>query len=122
MARSCRWRGGGDGGRADLPGGGSPPAQGGLVGQEIHSVLTVLRNDLARLSAPGKGDRLVQFLYSQMPYHPQRIEKGTAWTVETTAALAVPAEPAEAVAAANPVAAPVARHSGSRRRKRRRRS
>jgi hypothetical protein len=27
---------------------------------------------------------LVQFLYTQLPYHPQRIENGTAWTVETS--------------------------------------
>jgi hypothetical protein len=26
--------------------------------------------------------RLVQFLYTQLPYHPERIEAATAWTVE----------------------------------------
>lgn len=74
------------------------PVHGGFVGQEIHSGLTVLRDDLGAFIGPGKADRLRMFVYSQLPYHPQRIEKGTAWTVETTAALAVPAESAPAVA------------------------
>jgi hypothetical protein len=31
--------------------------------------------------APGRGDRFVQLLYSQLPYHPERIEPATRWTV-----------------------------------------
>ena len=33
-------------------------------------------------TTPGRGDRLVQFIYTQLPYHPERIETGTSWTVE----------------------------------------
>lgn len=33
------------------------------------------------MTGPDKRDRLTQFLYTQLPYHPQRIEKMTAWTV-----------------------------------------
>jgi hypothetical protein len=40
--------------------------------------------------APGKGDRLLQLLYSQLPYHPERVEKGTVWSCELTAPLAIP--------------------------------
>ena len=37
---------------------------------------------LPEFTAPGRGDRLVQFIYTQLPYHPERIETGTAWTVD----------------------------------------
>ena len=71
-----------------------PPAKGGFLRQEFNSGLNAARSDLALYIAPGKGDRLLQFLYGRIPYHPQRIEKGTSWTVETTAALDMPAQPA----------------------------
>ena len=35
----------------------------------------------ALVTAPGRKDRLVQLLYRQLPYHPQRIESQTMWTV-----------------------------------------
>ena len=71
-----------------------PPAKGGFLRQEFNMGVAVARDDLALFTAPGKGDRLKQFVYTQIPYHPQRIEKGTAWTVETSASLAIPAQPA----------------------------
>ncbi|HEY5254179.1 MAG TPA: hypothetical protein VIJ53_05990 [Acidobacteriaceae bacterium] len=33
------------------------------------------------VTAPGRKDRMVQLLYRQLPYHPQRIETATMWTV-----------------------------------------
>jgi hypothetical protein len=33
------------------------------------------------VTTPGRKDRLVQLLYKQLPYHPQRIESATMWTV-----------------------------------------
>ena len=33
------------------------------------------------VTAPGRKDRMVQLLYRQLPYHPQRIESATMWTV-----------------------------------------
>ncbi|MDP9038049.1 MAG: hypothetical protein M3O02_02090 [Acidobacteriota bacterium] len=71
-----------------------PPSHGGLVRRQLHSGLTVARDNLALFLSPGKGARLLQFVYSQLPYHPQRIEPGTAWTVETSAPLTIPAQPA----------------------------
>ena len=71
-----------------------PPARGGIVRQEFNAGLNAARSDLAAFISPGKGDRLLQFLYSQIPYHPQRIEKGTSWTIETSAPVDVPAQPA----------------------------
>ncbi len=46
-----------------------------------------LLTDAAVITAPGKGDRLVQLFYRQLPYHPERIETDTAWIVELTAPL-----------------------------------
>lgn len=70
-----------------------PPSRGGLFHQEIHAGLTIARADLQQFLAPGKASRLLQFLYSQLPFHPQRIEPGTAWTLEINAPLAIAAEP-----------------------------
>ncbi|MDE3186822.1 MAG: hypothetical protein KGM96_04770 [Acidobacteriota bacterium] len=62
-----------------------------------------LHDRLAYFTAPGKGDRALQLLYHQLPYHPERIEAHTAWSFELTAPLMVPdaprAAPAEAIAA-----------------------
>lgn len=33
------------------------------------------------VTAPGRKDRLVQLLYRQLPYHPERIEATTMWTI-----------------------------------------
>jgi hypothetical protein len=71
-----------------------PAAKGGFLRREFDSVLNAARSDLAFYIAPGKGDRFLQFVYGRIPYHPQRIEKGTSWTIETTAALDLPAQPA----------------------------
>jgi hypothetical protein len=71
-----------------------PPAKGGFLRRQFNSGLSAARADVASFTAPGKADRLLQFLYARLPYHPQRIEKGTSWTVETTAALDLPAQPA----------------------------
>ncbi|HWA95455.1 MAG TPA: hypothetical protein VG844_12710 [Terracidiphilus sp.] len=38
----------------------------------------------------GRSDRMLQVFYHQLPYHPQRINKGTAWTLELTQPLTVP--------------------------------
>jgi hypothetical protein len=60
------------------------------------------RDEAQLVTSPGRMDRLKQFLYKQLPYHPQRIEKGTAWSVYLSAPLdlapwhAVPDPPAGA--------------------------
>jgi hypothetical protein len=45
---------------------------------------------VAYVTAPGRGDRALQALYHQLPYHPERIPAHTAWTFELTAPLALP--------------------------------
>jgi hypothetical protein len=71
-----------------------PPAKGGFLRREFDSGVAAVRGDIAAFTAPGKDDRLLQFIYGRLPYHPQHIEKGTSWTVETASALDVPAQPA----------------------------
>ena len=43
--------------------------------QQVKQTATVF-------TAPDRGDRLLQFIYTQLPYHPQRVESGTSWMVE----------------------------------------
>jgi hypothetical protein len=75
-----------------------PPSKGGFIHQEFSTGLSAARSDLAFYIAPGKVDRLLQWVYGRLPYHPQHIDKGTSWTVETTATLDLPAQPAPALA------------------------
>jgi hypothetical protein len=42
------------------------------------------KDTVALVTAPGRRDRLVQLLYRQLPYHPERIEAATMWTVTLT--------------------------------------
>ena len=50
-----------------------------------------LHEQVAYFTAPGKGDRALQLLYHQLPYHPQRIDAHTAWSFELTASVDLPA-------------------------------
>lgn len=70
-----------------------PPRKGGFVHRQFDNGIQILRDQLAFFTAPGKRDRFTQLLYTQLPYHPQRIEKGTAWTVETAGPLTIPPQP-----------------------------
>ena len=67
---------------------------GSIVTQQIDSIKQQVKDEVALVTAPGKTDRLVQFLYKQLPYHPERIDEGTAWTVELSSPLTV-MKPAE---------------------------
>ena len=67
----------------------TPTPQGGLIGQYFRIGLQYLDNTIQAIIGPNKGDRFLQFIYSQLPYHPERIQKGTAWTIETTAPLTI---------------------------------
>ena len=56
--------------------------------------------------APGKKDRALKLLYSQLPYHPQRIWAGTQFIADLNqpAEVTLPAEDAPAIAAASATA------------------
>jgi hypothetical protein len=55
--------------------------KGSIVSRQIAAEKQRIKDAAAQITAPGRGDRLVQFIYTQLPYHPERIETGTAWTV-----------------------------------------
>ncbi|HMG87284.1 MAG TPA: hypothetical protein VK574_16245 [Terracidiphilus sp.] len=50
-----------------------------------------LHDRIAYFTAPGKGDRALQLLYHQLPYHPERIDANTAWSFELAAPVVLPA-------------------------------
>jgi hypothetical protein len=72
-----------------------PPGQkkGSLLGRQWFDVKQRVKETTALFTTPGRGDRLVQFIYTQLPYHPQRIETGTTWTVELAQPLHVKLAP-----------------------------
>lgn len=103
----------------------APHAKKAFIKAQIAMAKQNARDQIATITGPGKGDRALQFLYRQLPYHPQRIETGTAWTVNLASPLEVAAQPEaeRAVAregsnpvkktAADPNAPDVAEHSGA---------
>jgi hypothetical protein len=65
-----------------------------------------IHDQAAFFTAPGLGDRALQMLYHQLPYHPERIEAHTMWSFELTAPLVLPDPPGmELEAASAPKAA-----------------
>jgi hypothetical protein len=85
-----------------------PPRKGGFVHQQWDDGIQIFKDKLAMVTGPDKCDRLTQFLYTQLPYHPQRIEKKTAWTVETSEPLSLSPKLADSVAKEKPLDAPPA--------------
>ncbi len=79
-----------------------PPRNGGFIRKQWDYGVQVLRTEIAIFTAPEKEDRLLQFFYHQLPYHPQRIENGTAWTVETAEPLTIPPQSAQTLAPTAP--------------------
>jgi hypothetical protein len=67
-----------------------PPRKGSFVSKQFATLEQGVKDRIAVITGPDKGDRFTQFLWSQLPCHPQRIAKGTAWTVETSTALILP--------------------------------
>lgn len=49
-----------------------------------------MHDRIAYFTAPGKGDRALEMLYHQLPYHPERIAANTAWSFELTAPVDLP--------------------------------
>lgn len=74
-----------------------PPRKGGFIRQQWGNGLQILRDKLAIVTGPDKKDRAVQFLYTQLPIHPERIEKHTAWTVESSEPILLPEQDIAAV-------------------------
>lgn len=67
------------------------PRTGGFLRRQWETGMQMARDQISIFTAPKKGDRLLQFVYHQLPYHPERIEDGTCWTIETTEPITLPA-------------------------------
>ncbi|HEX8813144.1 MAG TPA: hypothetical protein VF742_14240 [Terracidiphilus sp.] len=61
-----------------------------MVGRYWTMAKTRAHDQIAFFTAPGLGDRCLQMLYSQLPYHPERIPAHTAWTFELAEAAPLP--------------------------------
>jgi hypothetical protein len=81
-----------------------PPGQkkGSLISRQWSDLKQRVKETTALFTAPGRGDRLVQFVYTQLPYHPQRIEAGTTWTVELSQPLRVQVDDGAPIATLDP--------------------
>lgn len=67
-----------------------------LIYRELIALKDQAKRTISVVTAPGRKDRLVQFVYRQLPYHPQRIEAATTWTVSLAQPLTLnPYKPAE---------------------------
>jgi hypothetical protein len=73
-----------------------------MVSQQVAAAKQRVKDEAGLFTKPGRKDRLVQLVYSQLPYHPERIEKGTAWTMELTQPLHLSSSPEVAKASDDP--------------------
>jgi hypothetical protein len=95
----------------------SPPpgkTKGSFIRRQIAQEKQRLKDAAALFTKPGRGDRLVQFLYTQLPYHPERIDSATSWTVELAQPLDVKLENSPAAGANDPVPPEESRHDESK--------
>lgn len=60
-----------------------PPRNGGFLRRAADTAMQAIRDQIHVFTGPDKADRLLQTLYSNLPYHPQRVETATAWSFET---------------------------------------
>ena len=90
------------------------PKQGNFIRWEVDSAIHLIGDEVVFFTAQGRGDRLRELLYHQLPWHPQRIEGGTTWAVETEKPFTVPQSmTAEVNSAAAPDTEPSKNHLAS---------
>jgi len=77
-----------------------------FLSRQIAAIKAQAKDTIALVTAPGRKDRVVQLLYKQLPYHPERIETGTMWTVTLAQPLALKPYKISANAKINPAVAP----------------
>ena len=76
--------------------------------QQLTLAKDHVRDGAAWVTAPGRGYRMVQLLYSQLPYHPERIQPATMWTVTLAQPLALETDEVSANEHSSPALASVA--------------
>jgi hypothetical protein len=60
-----------------------------FLARQIEQLKNSAKAAIAQVTAPGRKDRLIQLVYRQLPYHPERIETATTWTVTLAEPLAL---------------------------------
>jgi len=75
-----------------------------FVGRYWSQTISDIHGRIAFFTAPGFGDRALQMLYHQLPYHPERIPAHTAWTFELADPMPLP----EQTALSDPPSVPAA--------------
>ena len=88
---------------------GAVPKQ-SLIARQWALAKTRMHEQIAFFTDPGLGDRAMQMLYRQLPYHPERIPAHTSWTFELAEPLTLPEEPVES---ADPAPVPVPKTPGN---------
>lgn len=63
-----------------------------LIRRAWDHAISNAHDRIAFFTKPGLGDRALQVLYGQLPYHPERIPAHTAWQFELDLPLALPQE------------------------------
>jgi hypothetical protein len=76
-----------------------------FVGKYWDMAKTRLHEQVAFITDPGLGQRALQLLYHQLPYHPEHIPAHTAWTFELAAPLVLPDAARNVAAPAPPTTA-----------------
>jgi len=71
----------------------SSNSRNGILRREYDAASHMIGSSIALFTAPGRGDRLRNFVWSQLPWHPQRIENGATWTTETQEPVLLPQAP-----------------------------
>ncbi len=61
-----------------------------FIAREWALAKSRMHEQVAVFTDPGRGDRALQLLYHQLPYHPERIAAHTAWSFELTAPATLP--------------------------------
>lgn len=84
----------------------APKGSHSFLSREIAQVKVRAKDTVALVTAPGLKDRLVQLLYRQLPYHPERIETTTMWTITLAQPLALTPYRVPANGKSNPSVAP----------------
>lgn len=84
---------------------GASPKQ-SFLAKYLSQAKSSLHDRVSYFTAPGKGDRALQLVYHQLPYHPERIEAHTAWSFELTAPVDLPVTFADDNPSAQPPLSP----------------
>jgi hypothetical protein len=65
-----------------------------FLNREWSTAKSRVHDRIASFTAPGLGERGLDLLYHQLPYHPEYLPANTAWTFELATSIHVPAPPA----------------------------